>query len=296
MVLNVPTSRFGAKLKEIVVDGSHLAELTTRPRLWDYVRDCWRMRAFTLQHARSLSLLQGRGTFLGRTWIVLDPLLQVAIYVLVFGLIMEVDRGIDNFIGFLMVGVMMFRSITRSFSAAVGLIQRSRGLITSFNFPTAELVFSASIRNFIDNIAPVMVGICVALVSQLDTPIGFGILWFVPVSIIALVFQTGAMFFIARATAFVPDLRGLVTLAIRALFFISGIFYTLDRFDSHPQIRAVMEMNPVYQFLRMSRLAILESSAPPMGAFAMLSAFSMMTLILGFVYFWRAEGRYSSVR
>ena len=101
--------------------------------------------------------------FLGRAWLVLDPLFQVLLYVFVFGVIIGASRGMDNFPGFLAIGVIFFRNASRGLSSGTNLVQRSRQLISSFHFPRAAVVISTTIKDALDAIVPAVVVVLVAL-------------------------------------------------------------------------------------------------------------------------------------
>ena len=52
-------------------------------------------------------------TLLGNLWHLANPMLSVAVYYLVFGVMLNVSRGIDNYILFLMVGIFAFGLTSR---------------------------------------------------------------------------------------------------------------------------------------------------------------------------------------
>lgn len=64
----------------ILVDDGKLQRLRARPSLADYTRQLWGRKNFILAEARGRALRGGSDTFLGKAWIVLDPLLQVLLY------------------------------------------------------------------------------------------------------------------------------------------------------------------------------------------------------------------------
>lgn len=279
-----------------LVDDSELGSLNAKPRLSSYLSKLWGRRHFILADAKSKSLNTGRGTFLGKAWILINPMLQVAVFVLVFGLVLKVDRGIDNFVGFLIIGVIFFGFLSGGLSAGSGLIQAQRSMISSFQFPRAALTFSVTLRNAIDNIAPAIVAVVLAVLTQLDRPIHWTIILVVPLFVIMQIFALGCTLWISRITAFIPDTKALVSLAQRALFFLSGVFFPLSRFDAHPVLKSVMEANPIYQFLTAVRMSVLDGVIPPLGMWIYLLSWSAILSVTGLIYFWMAEDRYSRVR
>ncbi|GAV96141.1 ABC transporter permease [Corynebacterium glutamicum] len=280
----------------LLVDDTHLRALWSRPSFFDYISQLWRRRHFIQAEAKSKSLGTGRGTFLGKLWIILDPLLQVAVYAVIFGLILKVDRGIDNFIGFLVIGVIYFGFLTSGLSAGSGLIQNSKNMISSFSFPRASLAFSVTLRNMIDNLAPALVAVILALATQYYQAPSWTVMLVVPLFLVLHVFTLGLTLIVARITAFIPDAKPLVALLQRALFFVSGIFFSVERFNDQPLIQEIMLANPFYKFLSAFRICVLHGEVPPLDLWIALVIWSGGTAVVGILFFWQAEARYSGVR
>ncbi len=282
--------------KLILVDDGELQHLRARPTLIQYSRQLWERRNFILAEARGRALRNGNDTFLGKAWIVLDPLLQVLLYGLVFGLVLQTNRGIENFLGFLTIGVVFYRLSTRGFATGTGLVQSAKSLISSFNFPRAAVVFSNAWKTLLDSIAPALVAVIVASLFQLSSGIHWQSIFVVPIFILVQFFNLGVSFFVARVTAFVPDMRTPISLITRALFFVSGIFFTIDRYSGHPIIMEIMYLNPIYQFLYSVRCLVLDGQSPGLFTWGYLAAWSLGIALMGYIYFWAADERYANVR
>lgn len=280
----------------LIVEDQALKSLRARPPFRVYLRQLWQRRHFVWADARSKALNSGRGTFLGKSWIILNPILQVAVFVIVFGLVLKVDRGMDNFIGFLVIGVIYFGFLSAGLSGGINLIQSQRNMIKSFHFPRAALALSTTLRNLIDNIPPAFVAIVLAILTQLNQPIHWTVVFVIPTFVLIHIFNLGVTLIVARLTAFIPDTKSLVQLLQRALFFVSGIFYPLSRFDTYPTLKLIMQANPIYQFLSVVRSVVLDGAVPPLSLWGYITVWSFGLLAFGLVYFWQAEARYSGVR
>ena len=279
-----------------LIDDSQLFNLRSRDNLISYTRRLFERRHFILAYARSRSLSRGRNMFLGRTWLILQPILDVAVYAFIFGYVLHVSRGMDNFIGFLTIGVIYLKFATGGLTAGTSIIRGSKGLISSFNFPTAAVPISTTIKQMIDHAIPAVIAIIGALLFQLDQGISWTIVLVIPLYFLIHCFSLGCMFIVGRATAFIPDLSSVVGVINRGLFFISGVFFDLSKFDKNPHIQAIMEANPIYQFLTAVRQLVLDGEVPPLGTGLYIAAWSFGLLIIGYFYFWQAEERYAVVK
>lgn len=286
----------GDPVPEVRIDDSELSTLRARPSLNDYLRRLWSARFFIFADARAKSFADGRGQFLGALWVVLNPLIQVATYAVIFGLVLKVSRGMDNFIGFLVLGVTFFGFISSGITAGGGLMQRSRSFLISFNLPKACVVASMNLRSIFDHIFPALMAVLVALLFQLGKPPSWTIILVVPLFLLIHIFTLGIQLAVARMTAFVPDVKSLLSVFTRMLFFLSGVFWPIERFSGHPALMTVLKANPVYQFLTAIRKCVLDGVAPMMWQWGYLTAWSVGLLVIGMVYFWGAEARYASVK
>nr|WP_274707717.1 ABC transporter permease [Corynebacterium lehmanniae] len=272
-----------------------MRRLSARPGLGKYLAQLWQRRHFIWAEARNKAFSRGRDMYLGRAWIVLQPMLDSAVYVLVFGIILNLSRNIDYFIGYLVIGVVFFNFLTRGLTSGSGLIQSSKGMISSFSFPKAALPLSLTVKQLLDNVTPALVALLIAFLYHGLTP-SLAIL-LVPVLFLMIhLFALGAMLIVARITAFVPDLKALVSTFTRGLFFVSGVFFDIHRFDGNETLQSIMLANPAYQFLTAVREATIYQTVPPLGRWLYLAAWTLGLLIIGLIFFWEAEERYARVR
>ncbi|MFQ5429231.1 MAG: ABC transporter permease, partial [Phycisphaerae bacterium] len=95
-----------------------------------------------------------RDKFLGRVWSLLDPLLFMLVYLVVFGFLFGQARrgpaGTTEFIIYLLCGVMSWRFFEGAVSQAAGCIRTHRGLIHEISFPKAVFPVSVCLSRLSD--------------------------------------------------------------------------------------------------------------------------------------------------
>src|SRR5688572_2784464 len=116
-----------------------LVKLGTTPGVVEYLKALWVRREFAIAIPTAELQAQHRNTVLGGLWHLLNPLLQMGVYYLVFGVILDVNRGVDNFLGFIAIGVFTFHFTTKSVTAGAKAITSNEGLIRAIMFPRAIL-------------------------------------------------------------------------------------------------------------------------------------------------------------
>lgn len=277
------------------VDVTNLKKLNTRPAFHNYIKLIWSRRHFIGFDARARAFSAEREYFLGRFWLVIQPLLDAATYGIIFGLLLRTARGVDNFIGYLIIGITFVGFMTRGLSSGSGLIKSQRNLIRAFHFPRAAIVISRGVRATIDNALPAVVAVILAIILQGGKPLNFSIIQVVPIYVLISVFCTGLIFVSARATAVFPDARVVINFLTRIWFYLSCVFYSIDRFDHAPRIQALISQNPAYRFVSALREAILYGNWVSWREWVVLIFWSGGTFLVGLLYFWQAEGRYVSL-
>lgn len=119
-------------------------------------------------------------------------------------------------------------------------------------------------------------------------------LWllFPPVFLLHTLFNMGIALLVSRLVAQVPDVRHLLQFVQRLLFYGSAVLFTFERFVTEPDIVGILQLNPVFIILDMSRDVLVYGVNPELSSWLMLSTWALGFLILGFLFFWRAEERY----
>lgn len=279
-----------------IIDDSGLRPVNVRPSLPRYIRQVWGRRYFIAAEATGKAFNSQREMYLGRIWLVLSPVLDAAMYGVLFGLLLRTSRGIENFIGYLIIGIIFFGYMRSGLTGGTNLIQSSQGMISAFMFPRAALVFSQVTKNFISGLIPAGVAIVGALTFQWGDPPTWRILLVVPLYLMIHVFAAGLMLIVSRMCAFVPDLRAIINVVGRAWFFVSGVFFSIDRYATIPVVQDVMSANPAYQFLQAVRGVVMYEQTPDLQVWLYLLAWTVGTFIVGIIYFWGAESRYGTLR
>lgn len=273
-------------------DTGHLAPVSGRPPFREYLTQLLERRHFITLQAWSQSTTQHRGMLLGNAWLILGPALDGLTYFLIFGLILQITRGMENYFGFLVIGVFMFTYTTRCITGSVGVISANRGLIRAFTFPRASLPLASLLREAI-SMAPVLLTLAILLVA-VPPHAQVSSYWLLVPFIFALqtTFNLGLSFIVARLGHAFPDLRHLISYGTRLWMYASAVMFGIERWESIDFLAPYMRSNPMYIFLDSYRTLLLEGAMPSASAWTALTAWSLCTFVFGVVFFWAREVDY----
>lgn len=274
------------------LDPGGLSRIGVRPPLREYIQQLWQRRHFIWFDAHHRASTQNSRMKLGNVWLLLRPLVDSSFYFVIFGLILKVDRGMENYPAFLLIGILLFRSTATSVGSGSGVLRANRSMIKAFTFPRASIPIAAVLQSTMTSMLTMVVMVAVILVipphalPQVTWPL------LVPIFVIQAITNLGIMFITARIGFHIPDVSNMLGVVSRFLMYGSGVMFPISRFIKDPTAMAIVEMNPLYQIVDMMRTVLLDGQVPEMRSWAISITWAVGLLVLGFIYFWRAEESY----
>lgn len=269
----------------------HLFEVGQRPPLRTYLAEAWRRRAFANQLAsyRLFSgLLQNR---LGVLWLLLKPLSMVLVYGTVFHFVLSGSARPANFLPFLIIGIFVFEFFTGCFGGGAKAITGNAKLVQSLGFPRILLPISIVLEQAMRMIP--IIALLYILMLVLGEPVTWSWLSVLPILAVMGVFNLGVALIMARLSTHARDVQQVVPIITRVLFYATGIFFNVDgALAPYPVLLTIAQLIPTYDFVSLVRSALLDSYTAPAIAWVAAPAWAVLTLVVGVVFFWRAEARY----
>ena len=277
----------------LYVDVSGMHPVGVRPPLRKYVRGLWQRRAFIVADSRARTFTTNRDMLLGNLWLIGRPLLDGATYFVIFGLLFGAREGVENFVGFLLVGVFLFGYSSRSLSAGVAAISSGRNLIRTFAFPRAVIPIAIWLRETLTSV-PIILTLLV-LVTAIPPHAKVSVWWalFPVVLLLQALFNLGVAFYSSRFGSVIPDVRVFVGFFSRLWMYGSGVMFSIESLSNgHPVAMAISEINPLYCVLELARDTLLYGSPGDAKLWIVLVTWAVVTPIFGFLYFWHGEEHY----
>ncbi|NBM17035.1 ABC transporter permease [Streptomyces sp. GC420] len=270
-----------------------------RPGLGEYVRRLWGRRHFILAFSQAKLTAQYSQAKLGQLWQVATPLLNAAVYFVIFGLLLNARRGIPHevYVPFLVTGVFVFTFTQSSVLAGVRSISGNLGLVRALHFPRAALPVSFSLQQ-LQQLLFSMIVLFVVVMAFGSFP-AWSWLLVVPALVLQFVFNTGLALVFARMGAKTPDLAQLMPFVLRTWMYASGVMFSipamLQEKDLPAWVTDVLQWNPAAVYMDLVRFALIDgygSEYLPSHVWAFAVGWAAVAGVLGFVYFWKAEERY----
>ena len=205
-----------------------------------------------------------RGTYLGIFWSLINPLIMLAVYTLVFGVIFKgrfthtgKESPFDYALG-LFCGMNLFNFFAEVIQRSPGLILSNPNFVKKVVFPLEVLpvvaVLAALFHLAIATI-PLILGLLLAHGS-----IPWGALLLIPIAVPLVLGTLGASWLLSALGVFVRDLQSAVVPAVTILIFLSCIFYPLSAVPE--ALRPLIQLNPMADLVECARSAVLSNAIP----------------------------------
>jgi teichoic acid transport system permease protein len=302
-----------------------------RPPVPEYVAELWQRRHFIMAFATARNIALYTEARLGQLWQVLTPLLNAGVYFLVFGELLHINRGVPNYLGYVVTGVFVFNFTQRSFISTSSVMQDNIDLIRALQFPRAALPLGYVVIELQQMVLSMVVLIPILLAT--GEPLTWYWLLAIPALALQTIFNVGCGLLVARMSAHVNDVAQLLPFLTRTWLYVSAVIFSISTLDVGPAGKALLQVNPAALYITLMRNALMASqreSAPGSKPYnkALCTAWqnrgqlkgaatkylydsaychsainpdhlwyyavgwAILALVVGFFFFWRAETGY----
>jgi lipopolysaccharide transport system permease protein len=253
-------------------------------------RELWAYRDVALTLAARQLRVRYKQTVLGVGWVVIQPLVAVLIFTLVFGRLAGLSSDGQPYAVFVLSGLVFWTYISTSITAATQRLVEDRELITKIYFPRVLAPFAATLVPLID------LGIGLVVLAVLMAVLGVApaaALLLLPVWILAAMAIALAAGTLASAlNVKYRDVGNGLGFLVQLWLFVSPVLYASTAV--HGTARVLLALNPVTGLVDAARWSLLDSPPPP--AVDLLSLASLVVLLAaGLLYFQRVERAFADV-
>lgn len=244
-----------------------------------YPRVIWESRNLVANFARREFLVRYRGSTLGPSWVVVQPLLMFVIYYLVFGMLFGNYRAGQppdpNFAFYLFSGTLGFSTLTEATTNHCGVVVGNGNLVKKVAFPSEVLPLPGtlvSLSTWLVGVAVVWVAWAVCAMCGLDVAtmqFSWNLLLLPVTLLIQFVMILGIGLFLANLYVFVRDIRHIWGIVTMVWMFLSPVFWapaTVVEKLGEEMANVLFTFNPAYSLLMSQRMALGAVDATVEGA------------------------------
>jgi lipopolysaccharide transport system permease protein len=239
---------------------------------------------------------KGANTLLGNVWWVLDPLLQMAVYVVFITIV--VGNRTEAYPLFIFCAILPWKWFSSSIGDGISSVTSQERIIKQVQFPKIVLPLAA-VASGIGSFAFGMIPLAALLVLFYSSHLSA---WLVLIPIIAavqFVFTLALAVFLSAANVFFRDVGNLVRHVLRLWFYLSPALYSASKIDEVTAkggiISTLFNLNPWTTMFESYRNVIFYDTAPLWTGLAAVLVASTVLLALAIVFFKRLEPSFAKV-
>ncbi len=223
--------------------------------------------------------LRYRGSVLGFAWTLLNPLLFMGVYMLVFGTFLHL--GFHNFALYLLSGNLAFLWFSGSLNQGTNAILAGRMYVGKTVFPPEVLIFVPVLSGAVNFV----LSLPILLIADMlfGQHLGWGIAYLPVLMIGESIICVGLLFFFATINVFYRDFGQLENYLVLMLFYLTPIFYQVQAIPE--PYRKIILMSPIAVMIISYRDILFFDSTPKLSAIAYIFICGLLTFAAGHTFF-----------
>lgn len=227
--------------------------------------------------------------YISYLWWIIEPLLQLLVYWFVFGVVFE--SQVPNFVSFLLIGLVIWRWLTSNIADGSYSLLANKGIICQVWIPKYVFPNVVLLVHFFKFL--VIFSLLLIYLWFAGFPPNWAYFALIPIFVVHIVLTGGIAYIFAALYPFLPDLRLLVETGLRLAFFLSAVFYSVERLD--PKYHIYFQFNPFAQIIIAVRDVLIEGKMPSWTALGFAVSVGLVCALIGLRLLKRFDLDYAKV-
>jgi lipopolysaccharide transport system permease protein len=229
------------------------------------------------------------GSLLGLYWSVLNPIITLVVYILVFGVFLKVrlpgTTSIWDFSLYFAAGFLPWIAFQSSVMRASSSIIDNKNYIKKVPFPSEIFPIYTTISEFVNLLIGLAIYFFLFFILK-GIPTIFILL--LPLAILLqIIFTLSLAFFLSSGAVYFRDIPQILGAVFMIWFWLTPIAYTINLIPEGFQW--IVKLNPSYYMLEIYRDVIFYGRFPELNILIPFLVFSIVMLILGFLFFQKTK-------
>jgi ABC-type polysaccharide/polyol phosphate export permease len=257
-------------------------------------RDIWSRRRLARYLVRADMHRHGADTLLGNLWWILDPLLQMAVYVVLVSIIFRIDQ--PDYPLFVFCAILPWKWFSAAINDGILSVTSRERIIKQVSFPKLVLPVSATVGgvvNFAFGLIPLVALILLAYGHRL-TPT---ILLLPAIAAVQFVLTLAFAITVAAVNVFFRDVANVARHALRLWFYLSPALYAFEHVAERTDglLLDLYRLNPWTTLFESYRAVIYDGRPPDWLGLGVVLAVSFVFLAVAIYGFKRVEPAFAKV-
>ncbi len=224
-------------------------------------------------------------------WWVIEPLAFMLIYTFVFGMVFPNDE--KYFASFVMVGLAAWDFFNRMINGSVKLIINNRDLVTKVYLPKYILLFSKSLT-YIFKFGISFLLAFILMIFQ-GVPLTWHLILIIPIVAVLYIITFGVGMILMHFGVTLNDLGNLTNIGLKMVFYLSGIFYNINKRLKGTLGFVLLRVNPIAFCMNELRKVTIYGKLPSFEGLAIWLVLGLILCAIGVHVIHKNENSYAKV-
>lgn len=226
-------------------------------------------------------------SFLGVLWSFINPLLQIAVYAIIFPLIIKND--IPNYTVFMVCGLIPWNFFSSVINRASFCIIENGNIVKKVYFPREILPLSLVTSETINFLISTLIIIVFTLAYGMGiTPY---ILLYPLVLLVQYVLLLGISLIVSSVTVYFRDLQHFIGVLLQLFFYATPIVYSLETIPEN--FRWILELNPMTYIIEGYRAIFYNQQMPNIAMLGIILVVGIVLTIVGYLIFNKLQKKFA---
>jgi lipopolysaccharide transport system permease protein len=236
-----------------------------------------------------------KGSVLGFGWNFLIPLLQLVVFWILFGVLLDTrprtETGEQSYVIFLFVGLLPWTFFANSLQTGAAAIVSNATIVKKVRLPL-QLLPAASVLSSLANFALSLVVLFVVL-AVFGPRHPEGLLWLPLLIAVQIVMNLGLAYVLSALDVFYRDVEHILGVVLLAWYFLTPVLYPIS-IANNPTELFLLQLNPMTGLIVGYQRAFLDGLPPDWPTFAYSAGVALLLFVIGFAYFRRTKDEFEA--
>lgn len=255
-----------------------------------FFRDLKKYWAYMVYSAKCELKKEVAGSYLNWIWWILEPLCFMMVYSLIFGYFFNSKK--EYFEAFIFIGLSLWNFFNKSVHVSVRLVKANRSIISKVYLPKYVLIIEKMMVNGFKML--ICFGIVIVLMVIMRVPVSMKVFLAIPMLIPLFLITFGLCTIVLHFGVFVEDLRNIINIGMKVVFYLTGIFYSLP--DKAGDLGVLLQRyNPMAFLITSMREVLLYRTTPDFVWLGVLTLVGLLLSAIGVKLIQKNENSYAKV-
>lgn len=256
-----------------------------------FIEDIKKYRSYALYAAKSELKSEVAGSHLSWLWWILDPMLFMMVYTFVH--LVVFNKSEPYLPVFIFVGYSVWNFFSSCVRQSVKLVAANSSIVTKVYIPKYVLIFVKMVSNaFKMFISFILVAV---LMIAYRIAVDWRIILLIPLFCILFVITFAFSSLLLHFGVYLEDLAYMISVALKLIFYMTGIFYNIEKRVPYPYSSILIKCNPMALLVSSLRKVLIYHTTPDWGALIVWLAVGTLLAMIGIHNIYKHENSYVKV-